>query len=178
MTKDEWRKLDKAPGMPFRLSADGRIGKLLRCHKDAAVLLFRIEGKSKGLYIREEEKYCPCEMLLLPDARWKKQRIRMHRTPNKNVTRRVIKKNCEYCGAQFETEHKDARFCSRKCAHLYSSDRAKQKRDACKPGNWRDIVRWYLARGITAKAGAALCHVSPTIFKHWVEDYKADGGES
>lgn len=47
MTKEEWRKLDKAPGMPFRLIADGRIGKLLRCHKDAAVLLFNPEKGTK-----------------------------------------------------------------------------------------------------------------------------------
>lgn len=170
MTKEEWRKLDKAPGMPFRLIADGRIGKLLRCHKDAAVLLFNPE---KG---HKDEKYCPCEMIQLPEAPWEKQRIRPHHTQDSNRTRRVIEKDCQYCGAHFMTNHKDAHFCSRRCQGKFKTAEAKRKRDESKPENWRDIVRWHLARGITAKAGAALCHVSPTIFRYWVEEYKEERG--
>lgn len=173
MTKDEWRKLDKEPGMSFRLIADGRIGRLLRCHKDAAVLLFRIEGKSKGLYIREEEKYCPCEMLHLPDVPWKKQKEPAPANRKKYCSYERV---CQYCGKRFMATHKTAHFCSQKCYGKYQTEEAKRKRDACKPDNLEAIVKWRIARGITAQVGADLCHVSLTTFRHWVQEYKEERG--
>lgn len=167
MTKDEWRKLDKQPGAQFRLIADGRIGRLLRCHKDAAILQFNTERENK------DEKYCPCEMFLLPDAPWKKQKEPAPANRKKYYSYERI---CQYCGKRFMAAHKESRFCSRRCRCQYASNAARKKRDACKPDNWEAIVKWHIARGITAKAGADLCHVPLSVFKHWVQEYKEERG--
>lgn len=168
MTKDEWRKLDKTPGAEFRLIADGRIGRLLRCHKDAGVLQFNAEREHK------DEKYCPCEMLQLPDAPWTKKK---EPDPVDRKKYYSYERVCQYCGKRFMAAHKTSHFCSKECQGKYKTAEARKKRDACKPANWEDIVKWHIARGITAKAGADLCHVSISMFRKWVEDYLAEQEE-
>lgn len=170
MTKDEWRTLDKTPGAQFRLIADGRIGKLMRCHKDAAVLRFNEEREHK------DEKYCPCEMLMLPDAPWEKPKSASHPYPRGRHRGRLIEKVCPCCGGHFITERKDARFCSRRCRNQYASDAARKKWDEKKPENWESLVKWNIARGITKKAGAALCHVPVAVFTRWVKEYREERG--
>ncbi len=71
MTKDEWRKLDKTTGMPFRRIADGLIGEAEYFFKDTVMMQFH--GK------REERTLCPCEMLALPDAPWPEGEVNVRR---------------------------------------------------------------------------------------------------
>ncbi len=165
MTKDEWRVLDKEPGQRVRLIADGRVGDVLRYHKDAAVVRFHTRNGTA------DTKYCPCETLQDPDLPWKAQTKTGEKGKAEPKESRVH--ICQYCGKPFRPSKAGTKYCSRKCQHDSLRKDAREKREALKPSNWQGVVKWYLTGDITQKAGAALCRVPLYTFLKWVEEYKA-----
>lgn len=108
MLKQDFRALDKKPGMTFRLICNGKTGTAESFFKDAVMLSVNEPTAAEG----KRRTFCPCEMLELPVGEWKGEGKKPHKKPEE----KKIKKVCPECGKPFFTKKSDnATYCSRAC---------------------------------------------------------------